>query len=103
MQTMGNLRNMKNIGMDELMEEGRYSAAVAQVQLPREALEQATQIALASLRKVPGGKPEHSFVALWQGSQEPYTDFLDLLQNVIVQQVESEEAKQLITSHATRS
>ena len=78
------------------MGEGRYATAVAQVQLPREALDQASRLALQVLRKVPAGKPAQSFATVRQGPQEPYIQFLDRLQNAIDQQIESEEARRLL-------
>ncbi|XP_064364164.1 endogenous retrovirus group K member 7 Gag polyprotein-like [Dromaius novaehollandiae] len=95
-QTMDNLTNMNNIGMDELLGEERYATAIAQVQLPREALDQSSHLALQSLRKVPADKPEQSFASVCQGPQEPYMQFLDRLQNAIDQQVDSEEARRLL-------
>uniref|UniRef100_A0A8C4JZ42 Gag polyprotein n=1 Tax=Dromaius novaehollandiae TaxID=8790 RepID=A0A8C4JZ42_DRONO len=95
-QTMSNLNNMANIGIEELMGEGRYATAIAQVQLPQEALEQASLLALQALRKVPAGMPAQSFATVRQGPQEPYIQFLDRLQNAIHQQIESEEAQRLL-------
>ncbi|XP_030366861.1 endogenous retrovirus group K member 21 Gag polyprotein-like [Strigops habroptila] len=96
--SIDNLNRALAISYEQLAGENNYAAPIAQAGYPREAYLQIKEAALKVVWKILESRrtSSESFAKVLQGSKEPYPVFVDRLQNVLQQQVEHEEARELL-------